>query len=84
MRCPVLVLTADADETTRPTRRSAPPSGRRTRSIRYPIRHFEIYVGEAFERAVAAEADFLSRHLLDRPAPLLRSAILAPEAESPL
>ena len=31
---------------------------------RYPIGHFDIYVGEAFERAVADQADFLQRHLL--------------------
>lgn len=31
---------------------------------RYPIGHFEIYVGEWWERAVADQADFLTRHLL--------------------
>ena len=30
---------------------------------RYPIGHFEIYVGEPFERAVADQVDFLMRHL---------------------
>jgi fermentation-respiration switch protein FrsA (DUF1100 family) len=31
---------------------------------RYPIGHFEIYTGPAFEQAVADQADFLGRHLL--------------------
>ena len=33
---------------------------------RYPIGHFDIYVGEWWERAVADQTDFLSRHLLKR------------------
>jgi len=32
--------------------------------LRYPIGHFEIYVGEWFERAVADQTEFLARHLL--------------------
>jgi dienelactone hydrolase len=31
---------------------------------RYPIGHFEIYVGEWFERAVADQTEFLVRHLV--------------------
>ena len=30
----------------------------------YPIGHFDIYVGDAFEQAVADQTDFLARHLL--------------------
>jgi dienelactone hydrolase len=30
---------------------------------RYPIGHFDIYLGEAFERAVADQTEFLVRHL---------------------
>jgi uncharacterized protein len=30
---------------------------------RYPIGHFDIYVGEPFERAVADQTEFLVRHL---------------------
>jgi hypothetical protein len=37
---------------------------------RYPIGHFDIYIGEGFERAVAGQTDFLKRHLLgDVPSP---------------
>jgi hypothetical protein len=33
---------------------------------RYGGGHFDIYVGETFERVVADEVDFLERHLLGR------------------
>ncbi len=32
---------------------------------RYPIGHFDIYVGDAFEQAVADQTEFYRRHLLD-------------------
>lgn len=32
--------------------------------IRYPDGHFDIYVGELFERAVNDQLEFLTRHLL--------------------
>ncbi|OZC59797.1 alpha/beta hydrolase [Rhodococcus sp. 06-621-2] len=32
----------------------------------YPIRHFDIYLGEPFEVAVADQTEFLVRHLLER------------------
>ena len=31
--------------------------------LRYPVGHFEIYLGEPFEQAVAAQTAFLQRHL---------------------
>jgi hypothetical protein len=31
--------------------------------LRFPVGHFEIYLGEPFERAVAAQTAFLQRHL---------------------
>jgi len=37
--------------------------GRDVELRRYPIGHFEIYWGDAFERAVADQLDFLGRHL---------------------
>jgi dienelactone hydrolase len=35
---------------------------------RYPVGHFDIYIGEPFERAVADQTEFLTRHLLGAPA----------------
>jgi hypothetical protein len=31
--------------------------------LRFPVGHFEIYLGEPFEQAVAAQTAFLQRHL---------------------
>jgi hypothetical protein len=36
----------------------------RGESRHYPIGHFDIYTGEWFERAVADQTEFLTRHLL--------------------
>jgi len=65
IRCPILFCVADDDDLTAPgpvlkAARKAP----RAEVKRYPIGHFDIYVGEAFERAVADQVDFLKRHLL--------------------
>ena len=42
----------------------AAESAPRGELLRYPIGHFEIYFGEWFERAVADQVEFLTRHLL--------------------
>ena len=65
VRCPVLVCVCDADETTPPApavklARNAP----RGELVHYPIGHFDIYVGEHFERAVADQTRFLQRVLM--------------------
>jgi uncharacterized protein len=70
IRCPILFCVADNDDLTVPgpvlkAARKAP----RAELKRYPISHFEIYLGEWFERAVADQADFLRRHLLGADAP---------------
>jgi hypothetical protein len=36
---------------------------------RYPIGHFDIYVGEWFERAVTDQTEFLGENLLGTPGP---------------
>lgn len=64
IRCPLLVQVADGDSTTPPApavraARRAPRGELR----RYPGGHFDIYLGEAFERAVADQIDFLERAL---------------------
>ncbi len=72
IRCPILFCVADNDNLTAPgpvlkAAKEAP----RAEVKRYPIGHFDIYVGEWFERAVADQTDFLTRHLLgaDMPSP---------------
>jgi pimeloyl-ACP methyl ester carboxylesterase len=64
IRCPLLVQVRRDDSVTpaAPARRVAElaPLGE---LLEYPGDHFGIYVGEAFERAVADQVAFLERHL---------------------
>jgi uncharacterized protein len=67
--CPLLVCVCDGDQTTPPgaalqMAQNAP----RGEIVRYPIGHFDIYVGESFERAVADQTAFLRRVLAPREA----------------
>lgn len=64
-RCPVLVQICEQDTV-------APPSaaeeavrrlGAKGEVKRYPIRHFEPYLGAPFERSVSDQLEFLQRHL---------------------
>jgi uncharacterized protein len=62
--CPLLVCVCDQDTTTPPgpavkMAERAP----RGELARFPIGHFDIYVGEHFERAVTLQTEFLQRHL---------------------
>lgn len=66
VRCPLLVCEAEHDVVTPP----GPAEAMAARAphgelVEYPISHFDIYVGEWFERAVADQTDFLSRSLMD-------------------
>jgi uncharacterized protein len=65
VRSPVLVVVGERDETTpaKPAIRAARRAPQ-AELVAYPIGHFEVYRGEWFERAVAVETEFLSRHLL--------------------
>jgi dienelactone hydrolase len=65
IRCPLLVCVADEDLVTPPgpaalAARRAPRGELR----HYPIGHFDVYLGDAFERAVSDQLEFLGRHLL--------------------
>jgi dienelactone hydrolase len=63
--CPWLVSIADRDVVT-PPQPALKAAARAPRSEvrRYDAEHFDIYVGETFERVVADEVEFLARHLL--------------------
>jgi dienelactone hydrolase len=64
VRCPLLVAVCDKDTVCPPgpTRRYAAQAPRG--EVRdYPFGHFDIYVGEAFETAVADQLEFLARHV---------------------
>lgn len=71
VRCPLLVAVCDRDETTPPAP-AAKMAARAPRGevVHYPIGHFDVYTGEHFERAVADQTAFLTRHLVDAPLPV--------------
>ena len=65
--CPLLVCVCDGDATTPPQpalqmAQNAP----RGEIVRYPIGHFDIYVGDAFEHAIEDQLAFLQRVLAPR------------------
>ena len=62
--CPALFCIADRDSVA-PAERTAKLAARGPRNEikRYPIGHFDIYLGEAFEQAVADQTEFLVRTL---------------------
>jgi uncharacterized protein len=61
---PVLVLAAANDQTTPPSPAvRAAERAPNAELIRLPLGHFEPYVGEQFEEVVAAQTEFLTRHL---------------------
>jgi hypothetical protein len=63
--CPWLVCIAERDDLTPPeiARELAERGGAEVRG--YDLGHFEIYVGEGFERIVSDEAAFLVRNLVE-------------------
>lgn len=65
VRCPALVILAERDSLIYP--KSVEKAASRMREvtlIHLDVGHFEVYVGEVFEKVVKTEADFLARHLL--------------------
>jgi fermentation-respiration switch protein FrsA (DUF1100 family) len=71
VRCPLLVQVGERDETTPPEpaikMAERAPKGE---LLRYPVGHFEPYVGEDFERFVADQVAFLERTLAPQHAPV--------------
>ena len=64
MPCPILFCICEIDTVapSGPTRRYAAMAPRGEVKL-YPEGHFEIYVGDAFERVLADQLEFLSRQL---------------------
>jgi uncharacterized protein len=79
IRCPILFCVADNDALTAPGLvLKAATKAPRAEVKRYPIGHFDIYVGEWFERAVDDQTDFFKRHLLGGHAPATKAAETQP------
>jgi uncharacterized protein len=64
---PILFAIAEDDAITPPAfARAAAARAKHSEVRTYPGGHFDVYVGAGFERAVADQVEFLSRHLLRR------------------
>ena len=69
VRCPLLIQVALADSVAAPSACSvAADRAPRAELVSYPIAHFDIYLGEPRERAIADQLAFLERSL-GSPAP---------------
>ena len=66
IRCPVLLQTAEKDigNPRKVVDKASRLLGERGEVIRYPIDHFDIYLGDDFERAVGDQVIFFKKHLL--------------------
>lgn len=64
IRCPILFCVCDTD-TVAPAEATLRHAGRAPRGEirRYPVGHFDIYLGDAFERVVADQLAFLRTHV---------------------
>ncbi len=65
VRCPVLLQVCDQDIGIPPSivEKAQQRLGNLARVIRYPIDHFDIYLGEHFEKAVSDQFEFFKKHL---------------------
>ncbi len=65
LRCPVLIQICENDLVAPPSAAEAAArrAGDRATVKYYPVGHFDIYLGDAFERAVADQVEFLVRAL---------------------
>ena len=63
--CPALLVVAEQDSLI-PAAVVEKTAARMSKAtvVRLPVGHFDVYVGEIFERVVQVESDFLAKHLL--------------------
>jgi pimeloyl-ACP methyl ester carboxylesterase len=64
VHCPVLIQTCDHDSLAPISAETEKELRKYAEVKRYPIGHFDIYVGVDFERSVSDQLDFFERHLL--------------------
>jgi uncharacterized protein len=65
MACPILILICEKDSVapSEGAEKAGRRAGDRASIQRYPIGHFDIYVGKDFQQAVADQVGFLTKHL---------------------
>lgn len=67
VRCPVLLQICDKDIITTPekvVKKAESKLGTLAEVIHYPLDHFDIYLGDNFEKSVHDQIDFFKKHLL--------------------
>jgi len=67
IRCPVLIQICDKDITTTPeniVNKAKDKLGTFAEVIHYPLDHFDIYLGDNFEKSVSDQIIFFKKHLL--------------------
>jgi pimeloyl-ACP methyl ester carboxylesterase len=66
--CPILIQICDHDSVApiQPALGAVRRAGSRAELRRYPIGHFDIYLGADFDRSVADQLDFFDRHMPER------------------
>ena len=74
--CPILVQIADRDSVAPPAaaQEAAWRATGRAEVRTYPVGHFDVYTGEAFERSVSDQLHFLRRHLAARNGAVLEAS----------
>jgi uncharacterized protein len=83
VQCPWLVCVADYDQVTPPELAlQAAARAPRAEVRQYPIGHFDIYLGEWFERAVRDQTAFLRGHLLGEAAPAASPNAVGSDADT--
>jgi len=65
VRCPVLLQVCEKDISLplNVVEKAAKHLGKLAEVIRYPIDHFDIYLGDNFEQAVSSQQEFFNKHL---------------------
>jgi len=63
--CPILIQVCDRDSVApiQPALGAARRAGGRAELMHYPVGHFDVYLGDAFERSVTDQIDFFSRRI---------------------
>ena len=66
VKCPVMIQICEHDNlvSQNSALNTARALGERAEVRSYPIGHFDIYIGAAFEQSIADQLDFFNRHLM--------------------
>ena len=66
LNCPILIQICEKDSVAPISAAEAAAKAANAEVKRYPVGHFDIYLGEPFERSVSDQVEFFTRQLLQR------------------